>query len=136
MKPKINIFACFLCLTASIFADKISSSANKIQIDYNDVKYNIRGRDFNADMALRKLLFSATRSDFSFKTRNESANLVTGPSKLNIQGLDFNITAEGRRGIERLDFNIGNLSFDINKCNIQLIDDFEEPRINFFDSFS
>ena len=134
MKQKINIFACFLCLIASVFADKVSSSANKIQIDYNDIKYNIRGRDFNADMALRKLLFSATRSDFSFNTRNESASLVTGPSKLNIQGLDFNVTAEGRRGIERLDFSIGNLSFDINKCNIQLIDDFEEPRINSFDS--
>ena len=119
---------------ASIFADKVSSSANKIQIDYNDIKYDLRGRDFNADLALRKLLFSATRSNFNFNTRNETASLSTGPSKLNIQGLDFNLTTEGRRGLERLEFEIGNLSFDINKCNVQLIDDFEEPRINFFDS--
>ena len=134
MKQKINIFTYFICLMAFVFADKISSSANKIQVDYNDIKYDIRGRDFNADLALRKLLFSATRSDFNFNTRNESASLVTGPSKLNIQGLDFNVTTEGRRGIERLDFSIGNLSFDINKCNIQLIDNLEQPRINFFDS--
>ena len=132
MKQKINIFIYFTCFLAFVFADKISSSANKIQVDYSDVKYDIRGRDFNADLALRKLLFSATRSNFN--TRNESAGLVTGPSKLNIQGLDLSITTDGRRGIERLDFSIGNLSFDINKCSIQLIDDFEEPRINFFDS--
>ena len=119
---------------AFVFADKISSSANKIQVDYNDVKYDIRGRDFNADIVLRKLLFSATRSDFNFSSRNESASLVTGPSKLNIQGLDFNVTTESRKGIERLDFSIGNLSFDINKCNIQLVDDFEDPKINYFDS--
>tara|TARA_B100001142_G_scaffold193024_1_gene191996 strand:+ start:365 stop:1474 length:1110 start_codon:yes stop_codon:yes gene_type:complete len=134
MKQKINIFIYFTCFLAFVFANKISSSANKIQVDYSDVKYDIRGRDFNADLALRKLLFSATRSNFNFNTRNESASLVTGPSKLNIQGLDLSIATDGRRGIERLDFSIGNLSFDINKCNIQLIDDFEEPRINFFDS--
>ena len=61
MKQKINIFTYFICLMAFVFADKISSSANKIQVDYNDIKYDIRGRDFNADLDLIKLYLNHFR---------------------------------------------------------------------------
>lgn len=127
---KKSILIIFL-ITTLIFTENLSYKVDKIKLDYSNLEFNLNGREFNANLYLKKLLLSTSNSAFYFNERSENIILNIGPSKLTIQGLNFDLF--NNYSGQNLTFNIGTLNFDIIECDFDVLRG-DEPQINVFNA--
>ena len=121
----------FLIFITFIFSEDFSYKIGKVKLDYNNIEFTFNDRSTSANFNVKKLLLSTSDTDFFIDNKGNNAILHVGPSKLSIQGLTFNFFNNYSQ--EQVQFNLGNLNFDVYECDFDVIRG-REPRINIFNS--